>query len=100
MLTAAGLRGGDGAGVARHKNDGGCCGEIEVESVQCVLRCCFCGSPPCAMCAGREGGRGGEGDRERRVKARRTGFMKMRDLRERERERDLPCEVEDEEEDA
>lgn len=86
VLTAAGLRCGDCAGVARHEN-GGWYGDIEVASVQCVLSGCFWGSM-CAAGAGGEGRGGGVGDRERRVKARRTGFMKIRDFRERERERE------------
>lgn len=39
---AGGVRAGEPAGDAKHASDGGCSGEIDVESVQCVTNCCCC----------------------------------------------------------
>ena len=34
------VRAGEGAGDAKQESEGGCSGDIEVESVQCVTNCC------------------------------------------------------------
>lgn len=63
---------------------------MDVESVQWMTNCCCCASelPPSSTCWSAEPGRaGGEGERDRRVNARRTG-LRSRDLRERDRDRD------------
>jgi hypothetical protein len=92
-----GVRAGEGAGDAKHESEGGCSGEIDVESVQCVTNwCCGCGCATSDLTWLPEDWPrkdDGEGERDRRVNARRTG-LRSRDLREgdRERESDRPCE--------